>query len=72
MGLEIILNIHRKSLRKKWTNLLTNARGEFGLWKIAKKIRTYSRRRIDGSHNVISDVGLRSDDVALSYSGSVS
>ena len=80
MGLEIIWNIHRKSLRQKGTDLLTSARGKFKLWKMAEKIRTCSRRRIDESHNVVYNVGpnvvvldfgLRSDDVGSRYSGSV-
>ena len=80
MGLEIIWNIHCKSLRKKGTNLLTSARGKFGLWKMAKKIRTCNKRRVDGGHNVVCnvelnviilDVGLRSGHVASSYSGNI-
>ena len=38
MGLDIIWNIHCKSLKKKGTDQLTNARGMFGLWKMAEKI----------------------------------
>ena len=81
MRLEIIWNIHRKSLRQKGINLLTSARGKFRMWNMAgKKIRTYERRRIDGSHNVVYDVvpnvavldvGLRNNDVDLSYNGSI-
>ena len=80
MGLEIIWNIHRKSLQKKGIDLITSARGKFGLWKMAEKIRTYGRRRIDGGHNVVCDVdpnvivldvGLRSGDVVSSYCGNV-
>ena len=58
MGLEIIWNIHCKSLRQKGTNLLTNARGKFKLWKMAEKIRTCDIRRIDRDHNFVCDVGL--------------
>ena len=80
IGLEIIWNIHRKSLRQKGTYLLTNAGGKFRLWKMAEKIITCSRRRIDGCHNVVCgfglnitvfDVGLRSCDVASSFNGGV-
>ena len=48
---------------------------------MAEKIKTYDRRRIDGGHNVVCnvgpnvallDIGLRDNDVASSYSGSVS
>ena len=81
MGLEIIWNIHRKLLRQKETDLLTGARGKFGLWKMAEKFITCSKRRINGGHNVVCnvgpnvtvlDVGLRNDDLASSYSGEVS
>ena len=67
-------------LKKKGTNLLTSARGKFGLCKMAEKIRTCDRRRINGSHNVVCDVGpnvvvldvgLRSSDVTSSYSGNI-
>ena len=80
LGLEIIWNIHRKSLRQKEIDLLTSARGKFGPWKMAEKIKTCDRRRIDGGQNVVYnigpnftvvDVGLRSGDVASSYSRSV-
>ena len=80
MGLEIIWNIHCKSLRQKETDLLTSARGKFGPWKMVEKIKTCNRRRIDGGHNVVYnvgpnvtvlDVGLRSSDVASTYSRSV-
>ena len=80
MGLEIIWNIHCKSLRQKGTNLFTSARGKFKLWKMAEKIKTCSRRRIDGGHNVVCDVGpnvvildvgLRSSDIASSYNGNI-
>ena len=52
----------------------------FRLWRWLKKIRTSGRRRIDGGHNIVCDVGqtvtvlnvgLRSDDAALSYSGGI-
>ena len=58
-------------------DLLTSAREEFGLWKMAEKIRTCGRRRSNGGHNVGCDVGLhvivrdvdlRSSDVSSSYS----
>ena len=77
MVVEIIWNIHYKSLRQKRINLLTSTRGKFGLWKMAQKIRTCGRRRIDGGHNVIFnvcpnfivlDIDLGNDDVASSYS----
>ena len=80
MELEIIWNIHRKSLRQKGIDLLTSARGKFGLRKMAEKIKSCDRRRIDRGHNVVCDVGsnvaileigLRSGDVASSYSGSI-
>ena len=80
MKLEIIWNIHRKPLRKKGTYLLTRARGKFGLWKMAEKIKTCDKRRIDEGHNIVCNVGLkvtfldvclRNDDVGSSYSGSV-
>ena len=80
VGLEVICNIHCKSLRKKETSLLTSARGKFGLWKMVEKIKTCGRRRIDGGHKVICNVGpnaavlnvgLRSGDVASSYNGGV-
>ena len=79
MGLEIIWYIHHKSLQQKRTDLLTSARAKFKLWKMAEKIKTYSRIRIDGGHNVVYNVrpnvavldfGLRNDDVGSSYSGS--
>ena len=43
---------------------------------MAEKIRTCSRKRIDGGYNVGQnmvdlDVGLRRGDVALSYNGGV-
>ena len=57
-GFEIIWNIHCKSLQQKGTDLLTNARGKFGLWKMVKKIRTCGKRRIDGGHNIVYGVGL--------------
>ena len=57
MRLEIIWNIHRKSLRQKGTNLLTSAKGKFELWKMVEKIKTCSRRRIDGGYNVVCNVG---------------
>ena len=74
--LEVIWNIHRKSLRQKGMDLLTNARGEFMSWKMAEKIRTCGIRRSDGGHNVgcdvgsnvaVCDVGLRSGNVTSSY-----
>ena len=78
MGLEIIWNIHCKSLQQKGTDLLTSARDKFWLWKMAKKkIKTCDKRRINGGHNVVGDVGqnvavldvgLRSGNVASSYS----
>ena len=61
--------------------LLTNAGGKFELWKMAEKIKTCGKRRIDGGHNVVCDldpnvavldVGLRSGDVGSSYNGGVS
>ena len=80
MDLEIIWNIHCKSLQQKGTDLLTSARGKFGLWKMAEKIKTCGIRRIDGGHNVVYDIspnvtfldiGLRSGNVASSYSGDI-
>ena len=80
MGLKIIWNIRRKSLQQKRIDLLTSARGKFGLWKMTEKIRTCGRRRIDGGHNIVYDVGsnvavldisLRSGGVTSSYSGNV-
>ena len=80
MRLEIIWNIHRKSLRQRGTNLLTSVRGKYGQWKMDKKFRTCDRRRIDGGNNIVCnvglnvvvlDVGLRSSDVASSYNGGV-
>ena len=68
------------TLTKEGTYLLTSAGGRFGLWKMAEKIRTCSKRRINGGHNVVYDVspnvadlnvGLRSDYVASSYNGDV-
>ena len=47
---------------------------------MAEKIRTCGRRRIDGGHNVVCnvgpnvavlDVGLRNENVSLSYIGNV-
>ena len=52
---EVIWNIHHKSIRQKGMNLLTTAKGEFGLWKMVEKIRTYGRRS-DGGNNVGCDV----------------
>ena len=77
MGLEIIWNIHRKSLRQKGIDLLTSGKGKFGLRKMAEKIRTCGRRRIDGGHNIGSNIAvldfcLRSGDVTSSYSGNIS
>ena len=78
--LEFIWNIRRKSLRQKGMDLLTNARGEFVLWKMAEKIRTCGRRRSDGGHNVgcdvgsnvaVRDVGLRSGNITSSYSSDI-
>ena len=40
------------TLTKEGTDLLTSAEGKFRLWKMAEKIRTCGRRRIDGGHNV--------------------
>ena len=80
MRLEIIWNIHCKSLRQKGIVLLISARGKFGLWKMAEKIKTCSRMRIDGGHNVVCDIGtnaafldvsLGCGDVASSYHGDV-
>ena len=68
MGLDIIWNIHHKSLRKKGIDILTSGKGKFRLRKMAEKIITCGRRRIDGGHNVgpnvaVLDVSLRSGDV---------
>ena len=76
IGLEIIWNIHRKSLRQKGTDQLTSARGKFGLWKMAEKIRTCGRKKINGGHNVSPnmtnlDISLMSGDVTSSYNGGV-
>ena len=38
--LEVIWNIHCKSLQQKKTDILTRARGKFGLWKMVEKIKT--------------------------------
>ena len=68
------------TLTKEGTYLLTSAGGKFGLWKMIQKIRTCGRRRINGGHNVVCDVGpnvtvldvsLRSGDVGSSYNGGV-
>ena len=61
-------------------DILTSVIGEFGLWKMAEKIRTCRRRRSDGGHNVdcgvglnfaVRDVSLRRGNVASSCSSDV-
>ena len=63
------------TLTKEGIDLLTSVGGKFELWKMAEKIKTCGRRRINGGHNVVCDfnpnvvvlnIGLRSGDVALS------
>ena len=40
------------TLTKEGTDLLTSAGGKFRMSKMAEKIRTYGKRKIDGGHNV--------------------
>ena len=78
MVLEIMWNIHCKSLRKKGQIYLPVQ--EVSFRAVDEKIRTCGRRRIDRGHNVVCDigsnvtvldVGFKIGDAASSYSGCV-